>query len=731
MRFVLIVLVVAFPAQAQMPGRVYSSTGAAFGGIVGFDPGGSNFVSWTANTFDNSPCGTEPVSKSSHPTVAVDGRIAFASGRDELLKGLPWPTSRIEIMNADGTGRQVLTTRDGAMLGDGSVAGDLYPAISPDGTKVAFISRRNDTTLAGIWSVFIVSTDGSDLRQITFPEIDPTLGTTWGPVYSVAWNPDSTQLAFRGQRLSTTAVDTNLHFHMVVGIVDATGSNEVIVAPLDSTGQSTSIDWSPNGRYLVADYGGEAQGAAERRLFIFDLVAGTATQLMSSATGPVNGGQGAIRFSPDSQKLIFTRYHAPTTLATMNRDGSGVTIISDNFPIAGGEPLWWKPGEPIPTPARFELAPDPVTLLTGGAAVQLTPTLYDAASNVIVKAGTAWTIDCCSCCTPRFDNTGRLTPGTHPWYYTCQFSAQNAGLSDTITVINNPLAGDLSLTKLVSPPVVIVSNDLTYTLTISNKGPIAVSSVWLYDELARGLALVSMPTNCALSGSTVYCNFDSLAGETSTNTTIVVMPTVVGPITNAASVIAAELDPDYSSNEATNVVVAIPATPPAPHDFALLSIKPPKNINLKAATPALTKRVKVQIQNLSPQNEIIPTLDALGEVVSVTLSNLHTDCAPPRAVLVPGPPNVVPKTLKSKGKVNVFFNVTFTTNCLPDAAKGVGHQDFSYTALVDRAALDGNADTVPSNDVCPRAPAGGYKGCGGKTAAGTLGADVLTDVFMK
>jgi len=90
--------------------------------------------------------------------------------------------------------------------------------------------------------------------------------------------------------------------------------------------------------------------------------------------------------------------------------------------------------------------------------------------------------------------------------------------------------------------------------------------------------------------------------------------------------------------------------------------------------------------------------------------------------------------LKPNGKLNVFFNVTFSTNCVPDSVKGAGHEDFSYTATVDHTALDDNADTVPANDTCPRPPnpSIGDKGCGNKDpVTKQLGAPVQTDVFLK
>ncbi len=193
------------------------------------------------------------------------------------------------------------------------------------------------------------------------------------------------------------------------------------------------------------------------------------------------------------------------------------------------------------------------------------------------------------------------------------------------------------------------------------------------------------------------------------------------------------------SCSASNVWVAIDEQV---HDFAILRMKVPKNINLSAATPALTKRVVVQIQNRSPHVESVSNFTGL---VTVQLHSYSNACVglEPVATLIVGPPNN-PKTLKPKQKMNVFFEVQFTTNCIPNTAKGLGNEDYSYIARVHHEVLDGNADTHSICDVCPRGPLTDGdpnpdpnkplkdKGCGNKDkTTGLLGADVKTDVFLK
>jgi hypothetical protein len=179
-------------------------------------------------------------------------------------------------------------------------------------------------------------------------------------------------------------------------------------------------------------------------------------------------------------------------------------------------------------------------------------------------------------------------------------------------------------------------------------------------------------------------------------------------------------------------------------DLAVTGITAPKTVTLTAKKPVQTKRVIGEIQNRSPHTKMIQDMDMLGNLVSLAVESLGA-CPAPIPVLHSGPPQkALPLVLKSKQKVNVVFDVTF--DCANDSAKSTkkdpGHEDFRYTATVNHAALDGEADTHSEDDICPRDalpsgvdpnPNGAIqdKGCGGRKPDGTLGAEVLTDIIIK
>ena len=166
------------------------------------------------------------------------------------------------------------------------------------------------------------------------------------------------------------------------------------------------------------------------------------------------------------------------------------------------------------------------------------------------------------------------------------------------------------------------------------------------------------------------------------------------------------------------------------YDQAVVGITVPRKVVLSAAVPRVTKRVSVTIQNRGGLSEAIFDTATLGHLVTLTVSSLAGACSAPVPVLS----SVVtaPVWLKPNRKLRVNYNVTF--DCANDGLGGSGHEDFSYTATVNHAAINGAADTSPADDVCPRPPGlvAHDPGCGRKdTSTGHLGASVTTDVVVK
>lgn len=86
---------------------------------------------------------------------------------------------------------------------DDSSGEDAYPAVSPDGTKIAFVSTRDGNS-----EIYVMDADGSNPVNLTrhpSADLDP------------AWSPDGTKLAFASSR------DGNFDIY----VMDADGSDPV------------------------------------------------------------------------------------------------------------------------------------------------------------------------------------------------------------------------------------------------------------------------------------------------------------------------------------------------------------------------------------------------------------------------------------------------------------------------------------------------------------------------
>jgi Tol biopolymer transport system component len=372
-----------------------------------------------------------------HPSAArTSDRIAFQSSR-----GTPgvW---NIWTGNRDGTDMRPVT-RDT----DGTVW-NQFPMISPDGSRIAFVANRNLVTVCDAnsyqvrpWELFVINSDGSNLRKVTTTQvINCASGTPWSAVWSAAWSPDGTRLAFKGYRLVGDS-----GFHSLLGIINADGTNETVVEILDSSGAGieTALDWSPSGRYLLVSYGSATQGAPPRSLNIYDLQNKNAkTTLTEAQLGAwFLHGQGAVRFSPDSARLAYVLPHPDNpdiyAPAFIDLNGGNQTTVRSPQGIVG-QTVWWASGAAIPTPARLELTPNPVLASVGGAPPLVVPTLFDAAGNVIVRAVSQWQPEDVNWFT--VDYAGRVILDPRFVQGTKRLDATNGGITGTTNVTVAPAA---------------------------------------------------------------------------------------------------------------------------------------------------------------------------------------------------------------------------------------------------------------------------------------------------
>lgn len=249
----------------------------------------------------------------------LTGQIAFASEND------------IYVMNADGTERVQLTT---------DPAADFDPVWSPDGTKIAFRSHRDD----GNEEIYVMDVDGSNQINLTNdPEGD------WSP----AWSPDGTKIAFASAR-DGSAND------LYIMNPDGTDVEQITDIP----GINEYPSWSPDSNQIVfhCTFGHLlASREGDFEICIVDLATLEITQLTDT---PGTNKQPA--WSPDGTKIAFesTRNGWPTLpdytplgydghnygdeeIYIMDVDGSNQVNVTNNPREGEAFPAWAPDGHLI------------------------------------------------------------------------------------------------------------------------------------------------------------------------------------------------------------------------------------------------------------------------------------------------------------------------------------------------------------------------------------------------
>jgi hypothetical protein len=272
---------------------------------------GHAFWAYVAGRWGDSMVGTILISLGS-----ADGGPAGADPLDAIEIGTGTP---IDELSAEW--HQAIRTQYGlqargeaaappagiTVIGSRTGGGELNvgPSLSPDGTRVAFLSERN---LLSIDLYVADAQTGQVIKSLTRSSVDPHFESLQFLASAGAWDP-------AGRRLAVGAVRSG---RPVIAVFDVERGDIVQEIKFDQRGEIFHPAWSPDGNTLA--FAAQVNGYTD--LYLYDFTAAAIRRVTNDAFADLQP-----TWAPDGRRLAFVTDRFSADLATLDFNGYGLALL--------------------------------------------------------------------------------------------------------------------------------------------------------------------------------------------------------------------------------------------------------------------------------------------------------------------------------------------------------------------------------------------------------------------